>query len=266
MDIVDPVRSKMLIGLILAAREIANSKDFRANICPIVYLRTDIWDQLDFSDKNKITQSGAITLGWDDESLQRMINLRLMAKVGDSASWSSIADNQKMRGSQAKWNHILARTFLRPRDVIQFLNEALAVAKKRSEVPLVLSNEDINSARERYSVYLKDELSDEINPHWKHWLEAVQACSRISTVTFTKDVFLKNYRETKSKDNPHDAEAALEQLYRFSVIGYERRFGRGGSAFSFRYVDTAAGWDTSAPRYKVHLGLKEFAQLKEERT
>lgn len=266
MDIVDSVRSKMLIGLILAAREISNSKDFRANICPIVYLRTDIWDQLDFSDKNKITQSGAITLGWDDESLQKMINLRLQAKIGVSASWNTVADNQKMRGSQAKWNHILARTFLRPRDVIQFLNEALAVAKKRSDDLLILGNEDINAARERYSVYLKDELSDEINPHWKHWLEAVQACSRISTVTFTKDVFLKNYRETKSKDNPHDAEAALEQLYRFSVIGYERRFGRGGSAFSFRYVDTAAGWDTSAPRYKVHLGLKEFAQLKEERT
>lgn len=266
MDIIDPVRSKMLIGLVLAAREIMNSRDFRANICPLIYLRTDIWDQLDFSDKNKITQSSAITLNWDDASLLKMINLRLAAKISSTTSWSDVVDGQKMRGSQPKWSHVLARTFLRPRDVIQFLNEALAIAKKRTSAPLIFSNEDINSAREKYSVYLKDELSDEINPHWKKWLDALQACSRISTMTFTKDVFLKNYRQVKSKENTIDAEAALELLYRFSVIGFERRFGTGGSTFSFRYIDTAAAWDTSAPRFKVHLGLKEFAQLKEERS
>lgn len=265
MDVIDQMRSRMLVGLVLAAREISNSKEFRANICPVVYLRTDIWEQLDFSDKNKITQSSAITLNWSEDSLLEMVNLRLRAKISPDANWNNISDSQKMRGSQPKWNHMMSRTFLRPRDVIQYLNEALATARRRESTPLVFSNDDINSARERYSVYLKDELNDEINPHWKTWLEALQACSRISTITFTKEIFLKNYKDTKSKENPMDAEAALQMLYRFSVIGCERRFGKGGTSFSFRYTDPASGWDTSAPRFKVHLGLKEFAQLKEER-
>jgi len=59
---------------------------------------------------------------------------------------------------------------------------------------------------------------------------------------------------------------ALKLLYQFSVIGYERRSGYGGSSWSFEYIDSAAGWDNSAKRFKVHLGLKEYAKLKEERT
>jgi hypothetical protein len=69
-----------------------------------------------------------------------------------------------MRGSQGKWNHILARTFLRPRDVIRFLNTALASAKERNGESLIFTNEDIVASREDYSAYLKRELDDEIRP------------------------------------------------------------------------------------------------------
>jgi len=265
LDRIDTIKARMLIGLILAAREISRSRALRANICPIVYLRTDIWEQLDFSDKNKITQSSAIQLHWDEKSLQKLVNERLSARLGAGVLWSDIEDGGKMRGSQPKWNHILARTLLRPRDVIQFLNEALRLAKDRSDEELIFINEDINGSRDNYSTYLKNELDDEIFPHWNEWAEALQACSRTETITFKKEDFERNYRKTKSKDNALDTERALETLYRFSVIGYERRSGGGGSAWSFRYTDSNASWDSSAPRYKVHQGLKEFAKLKEER-
>jgi hypothetical protein len=51
-------RSKMLIGLILAARDIkrTSQRKFGA-VNPVVYLRTDLWDDLQFSDKNKISQT-----------------------------------------------------------------------------------------------------------------------------------------------------------------------------------------------------------------
>jgi hypothetical protein len=47
-------RSKMLIGLILAARDIkrANQRPHGA-VLPVVYLRTDLWDDLQFSDKTR---------------------------------------------------------------------------------------------------------------------------------------------------------------------------------------------------------------------
>lgn len=265
LETVDTTRKNMLTGLILAAREISRSNELQANICPIVYLRTDIWEQLSFSDKNKITQSSAIHLLWNEKTLMELVNKRIEAKLGPSIVWEKIEDGAKMRGSQPKWAHILARTLLRPRDVIQFLNEALAIAKARGETPIKFCNDDINGCREAYSTYLKYELDDEIIPHWKEWEEALQACSKTTNITFQKVDFLKHYRQIKSKENLRNPEEALELLFKFSVVGYERRSGKGGSSWSFRYNDAAAIWDATAPRFKVHQGLKEFAKLKETR-
>lgn len=265
LDKVDDTRAKMLTGLILAAREMRLDNGISANISPVVYLRTDIWEQLDFSDKNKVTRTAAIQLYWDSESLLELVNVRLAARLGEGTDWEDVDDGSKMRGSQSKWNHILGRTLLRPRDVIQFLNEALSVAKSRPEEPVIFQNADINDSRENYSEYLKEELDDEIKPHWRNWIDGLHACSKTQTITFKKADFERNYRKVKTSDNKLQAQEALEMLYRFSIIGYESRPGSGGSTWSFRYSDPTAGWDLSAPRFKVHPGLKEYAKLKEER-
>lgn len=262
----DESRGKMIIGLILAARDIkrAGDREFGA-IDPVVYLRTDLWDDLQFSDKNKISQTLTYHLEWSSDSLLDLVETRLKAKLSKSARWDDVADPALMRGSQSKFNHILARTFLRPRDVIRFLNTALAEAKKRSENPLVFKNQDIVSSREDYSFYLKQELDDEIRPHWPSWDEALQACSAISTITFERADFEKEYGKRQSAKNKVSAEEALEYLYRFSVVGYDRRSGYGGSSWAFQYTDPHAGWDAAASRFKVHLGLKEYAKLRESR-
>ncbi|WP_371154952.1 P-loop ATPase, Sll1717 family [Jannaschia sp. 2305UL9-9] len=265
LDKVTDERANMLIGLILAAREISRSTELRANICPIVYLRTDIWEQIGFSDKNKITRGAAISLTWGADALRDLIDVRLQKKLGPNVSWENIADAAKMRGSQAKLDHIFARTFMRPRDVIQFLNEALHLAKGRPDEPLVLTNEDINGCRASYSDYLKEELDDEIAPHWDSWDDALAVCSKTETLTFDRVSFVSNYGKMKSSKNKMSAEEALENLYRFSVIGYQTRMGTGGSGWAFRYLNPNAKWDPSVSKLKVHIGLKEFARLKEER-
>jgi hypothetical protein len=216
-------RSKMLIGLILAARDIKRvSQGPHGAIRPIVYLRTDLWDDLQFSDKNKISETLTFHLEWSADSLLELIEARLKAKLSSKATWAEITDGALMRGSQSKWNHILARTFLRPRDVIRFLNTALAEAKKRTDEPLVFTNKDIVASREDYSSYLKKELDDEIRPHWAQWDEALQACSAISTITFDRGDFEKDYGRRKSSKNSVTFDEALKFLYRFSVVGYER--------------------------------------------
>lgn len=242
--------------------------DFRESpipITPVVYLRTDLWDELNFSDKNKITQSMTLNLEWDSAALRKLVDERLRAKLGPQANWDAVADPALMRGSQAKWDHILSRTFLRPRDVIQFLNSALEQAKKRDVNPLVFINRDIVNARGRYSAYLKKELDDELMPHWDHWDEALQACSAIATITLSRDQFIQKYVRRRSKDNNVSPEEALQILYKFSVLGYERRSGYGGTSWVFQYTNPEAGWDSAASRLKVHLGLKEYAKLREER-
>lgn len=262
----DETKRKLLIGLILAARDIRiDSQRDGTAVSPVVYLRTDLWDELEFSDKNKINQTHTLTIEWTSTVLRQLVEARLDAKLEKGAIWDQIIDDGLMRGSQSKWSHIVARSFLRPRDIIHFLNVSLANAKIRDGEPLVFINKDIVDSRDSYSRYLKQELDDEILPHWPKWEQALKACSAISRVTFSREEFIREYEDRRASDNSADADHALELLYKFSVIGYSSRSGYGGSSWIFHYVDPQAGWDSGAKKFKVHLGLKEYAKLRETR-
>lgn len=178
MDRLDESRKSILVGLILALRSIKRQyQDLSIDVRPVLYLRTDIWDDLSFSDKNKITQTNTLQIEWNMDSLRSLIEERLKEKFGRRVSWQDIIDEQLMRGSQNKWSHIVARTLNRPRDVIQFLNVALRTAKRRNDPSIVLLNEDIVNSRTDYSAYFKREFDDEILPHWPQWEEALHSLS-----------------------------------------------------------------------------------------
>jgi len=261
---IDTNRQRMLIGLVLAARTIAALSNNDCKLIPMVYLRTDLWDEMQFSDKNKISQSSAVLLEWNSETLKELIDRRIETKLGSGFNWNDIDDGALMRGSQTKWNHIVARTFLRPRDVIQFLNYTLDYGLKFTQDADLFENTDIIAAREPYSRYLKQELDDEIVPHWPQWGETIQALSEMSTMTFTRSEFDSAWSKRKASKEK-DSDVTLELLYQFSVIGYRRGIGTGGSGWTFQYTDPDTGWDNAATRLKVHSGLKEFAKLREER-
>ena len=266
LEVLDDTRKRMLIGLILAIRGLQRElKGDISSVKPVLYLRTDIWDDLAFSDKNKIAQGQTELIEWTADLLKSLINVRLQSKIGIGINWENIIDGQVMRGSQPKWNHIVARTLRRPRDIIQFLNVALRVAKRRDGDGVVFTNRDIVASRNDYSAYLKRELDDEILPHWRQWEEALQTLSAIATETFFVEAFAEEYSKRRSKDNPADWTEALRMLHRFSVIGYLARSGYGGSAWVFMYEEPDRGWDAHATQFKVHPGLKEHAGLREER-
>lgn len=262
----DDDRAALIVGLLIAAA--ATNRDLGSAGCSarvVVYLRTDIWDDLRFSDKNKMEQTRAISLEWTAESLLEMVNFRLKARMGADVVWADVIDDQLMRGTQEKFSHIVARTFRRPRDVIKFLNSALDVAKARNADPLVFVNQDIVSARQEFSDYFKKELDDEITPHWPHWEEALQTLSALGKETFQRENFIAEYGKRKSAKNQFSGAEALELLHRFSVIAYFARSGYGGGKWIFRYEVPKAGWDTGAETFKVHPGLKEFAKIREAR-
>jgi hypothetical protein len=75
LSILDESRRVMLVGLILAARAIRRScQDSPCAINPVIYLRSDLWDELSFSDKNKISQTVALNLEWDSDSLRELVD------------------------------------------------------------------------------------------------------------------------------------------------------------------------------------------------
>ena len=78
LENLDETRKRMIIGLVLALRGL--KREFReqdAKVWPVLYLRTDIWDDLVFSDKNKITQGQSVLIEWDANSLRSLVEIRL---------------------------------------------------------------------------------------------------------------------------------------------------------------------------------------------
>jgi hypothetical protein len=260
-----------LIGLLLASRDVydwSRSPGLDLDIAPVVFIRSDIYDALSFPDKNKITQNSVETLTWTDEhqgenSLRTLIEQRIRAITGATGPWDAVFDEQVMRGTQHKFKHMAARTYLRPRDMIQFANLCLDEAKAAGND--VIQNQDIASARPAYSEYLINELDDEIHevfPDWRRYLEVLR---RVHTVRFVKPDFEAAFSALRLERFDLSPDDALELLYRFSVIGFTKigGGGYGGSAIAFRYKSPTVSFDPAAPYFNVHLGLKETLELVE---
>jgi hypothetical protein len=186
-DTEQPIYSQRLISLLLAARELsaaAHEEDRRLSV--IVFLRDDIYDMLQFEDKNKLTQNYMSTVEWHQRepgsTLRQLMERRFgeALKGEETIRWTDVFDESKqMTGRQTKYDHICDRTFLRPRDMIQFCNEILAVYKAADEKSDAFANEHIINARQAYSRYLLQELDDEIHKHVPHTVSTLR-CSNQS--------------------------------------------------------------------------------------
>ncbi|MBA5983628.1 hypothetical protein HT737_29880, partial [Pseudomonas sp. MD195_PC81_125] len=261
----DYSRQQMITGLILATRAInREAAKNTVKLKSVVYLRTDLWDEINFSDKNKITSTSVLDISWDEESLLKVVNSRVKSIVG--SEWQYLHDGVKMRGRQQKFSYIVARSFLRPRDIISFLNILLDKAKKRIASKggvTVFINKDIVESRREYSTYLRRELHDEISPHWAEWEDSLRIISKIGLLSFARVTFEQRYTQSISPQSDRTSEQALETLYEYSVIGAYRASGYGGKKWVYRYSEPGEAWDSSGSLFKVHLGLKEHLALKE---
>ena len=270
-----------MIGLVLAAQHYYLwARSINARATPVVLLRDDIYDRLQFPDKNKITHSFVERIVWTPEqtgpnSLKTVVDTRIRVLLNLAAStsdsWSVVFDDEVMRGTQHKYAHMVQRTYLRPRDLIQFVNLCLSAARRRSEsAPSVtdrITNQDVTNARIPYSTYLRAELGDEIHahfPNWENWLELLR---RQGTLTFSPARFDQVCRSNDALRSSLAATEILQNLYQFSIIGFARRggAGRGGTDEYWQYRDPEVTFDANAPYFRVHPGLKENLDLKEER-
>jgi hypothetical protein len=265
LSVLDESRSNMLTGLVLAARSVFRRfEDRRTRFWPIVYLRTDLWSSLQFSDKNKIRQTYTHEIRWTEDDLKRLIEARASKKLSRRIRFEEMEDGATMRGSQRKWSHIVARTKLRPRDVIQFMNCILSQVKGRASGDGLISNGDVTAARPDYSTYFKGELDDEMLPHWGDWDVSMTSIASLAKLGFSYAEFEASY-DIRITDDMPDARAVLARLFAFSVIGYRQIVSGGGSRWVYRHLEPNAQFDPRATLFKVHLGLKEYYRLREER-
>lgn len=254
---------QLLTGLIIAARDIirlGRAADKRVHV--VVFLRSDIYEELRFEDKNKLSP-GLVELQWDERTLKELVTKRIEASA--DGSWEDVFDGKEMRSRSSQLSYIVKRTMLRPRDMIQFCVYAQEEAVQRKLQ--VVDNESIYRAERPYSNYMRREIQDECKATVPNIDQLFSTLQAIQSERLSRDTFLEACR-THGVEN---GDAALQQLIDLSIIGVQRTGGRtagrvGGSGTIYRYQ--ASPWDRLKPSHMlaVHPSLKYALQLLEPRT
>jgi hypothetical protein len=263
-----------LTGLIVAARKINTfARQSGKSLSVIIFLRDDIYQMLHFEDKNKTTGSSVSMIEWDVEkdgpSLKALAEKRFQETLGipEKGSWEAVFDESKeMTGHQTKYSHIIDRTFLRPRDIIQFLNEILRVHRINHPEPGIrFDNKDIIDARARYSQYLLNELDDEIRKHHPNYETYMDIFRIVGSLQFTLEDLDSACLQRPDLDlKGTTARQMLSQLFEFSVVGFYKpgRAGYGGADYVWRHKDRRIRFNENATSFRIHPGFMEGLGLK----
>ncbi|ATW24197.1 P-loop ATPase, Sll1717 family [Candidatus Formimonas warabiya] len=268
-----------LIGLILAARDLnILAKEMKRKFFVVIFLRDDIYDQLHFEDKNKITENFYTLIEWDTQrtsrTLKGLMEKRFKATIGefkDEVTWERVFDEaQEMPGHQTKYKYITERTYLRPRDIIKFTNSVLqsyknSVGLEGGDQSNLFLNQDLHNAREEYGRYFQREIDDEIHKHIPAYNKYFEILKGIGVYRFRKDQFIMEYQNrTAILPEGITPLQVLKELYEFSILGYYKRGGKGfgGSEYVFKYKEPSQEFDETSDLFQVHLGLIDFLGLK----
>jgi energy-coupling factor transporter ATP-binding protein EcfA2 len=154
-----------LAGLVLASRELS----LIHNLSITIFMRTDVFRVLEssYQHMDKFRESIEYIL-WNPTSLSRLIALRIQRYFqvnGESNmhSWKRLFP-PKMPNSFYTLNHIIERTFLRPREVIQFCRLIIDNAVKYKKVKS--DYRDIQQAESQYSDWKLSDLSGEYSAYY----------------------------------------------------------------------------------------------------
>jgi len=126
------------------------------NIRVLLSLRKELYDNIPalYEDAQKVRDI-IETITWDEPSLRAMIGLRLRHALGNpdvtpEAAWSTIfAEVLEYRKSKS-FNYVIDRTLYRPRELIQFCNEAIQQAVENGN-SAPLNYEVLSQAEHSYS-------------------------------------------------------------------------------------------------------------------
>ncbi len=221
----------------------------------LVLLRNDIYEHLilETPDKGKDT---AISLDWDDHELFReIVKRRIEAGTNLRGSfpevWGRLVTPNV--GAEDSFGYILARSLMRPRDVLNFVRRAFEVAINRGHK--TVTEEDIRQAQDNYSEDLLQDLAFEIKdvyPTYPDLLYTFLGCP----VSMAKEEALKRLVEA---DMPRSqAEGAFELLVWFGFLGVRSGLEGDIYAYDVRYNLTKllAPVDRDAAPLVVHPGFR----------
>jgi hypothetical protein len=153
----DPQSDTMVIGLLLASKHIRAT--FPRVLCA-VFLRTDIYELLQFQDRDKF-RGDEMRIDWTPDHLLNLVLMRarasLQVDVDRATLWGALFPENV--GWEPTPDFLIARTLMRPRDLIQFSNVCRDTAEKNAHTSI--SEMDVKEAAIQYSNWKLQDLSNE---------------------------------------------------------------------------------------------------------
>jgi hypothetical protein len=237
----------LMVGLLMAAKQLnteMRASNGQKGLRIIVFLRSDIYRRLRFDDKDKHRPLEQ-PLTWTPDELAAMVSARLQG--------NRLLDELFLPDDVASGYHpfayIVKRTFLRPRDVLQFLDACFRVAPADATR---LTRSDIARAEEQYSRWKVEDLQQEFSgpvPYFAELLECLrQGPDRYRSLLDLTRVI--NEQKTRLA-GAHGTRSLLEALFDASVIGV--RIGR-NQEVRFKCEDDDLILPPEAPVF-IHAGL-----------
>jgi hypothetical protein len=148
----------MVVGLLQAAKHVSSA--FRQVRCA-VFLRTDIYDFLQFNDRDKF-HGDEMHIDWTPDRLLELVRARASVSIGREVTrdelWGRIFE--KSVGQSASEKYLVERTLMRPRELIQFCNACRDTAEKNGNA--AIGSSDILEATAQYSNW---KISDLVNEY-----------------------------------------------------------------------------------------------------
>jgi hypothetical protein len=251
----------MLAGAIKAARAVNLGLGQPGTPRPvIVFLRSDIFAELRFNDKNKI-RGDTEYLEWDNDALMDVAKERIATSLDilREAAWEAVFSPAQMRQRAFIHSYLLKRTMKRPRDIIAFCIFCKEAAEKAGHD--VVQTEDVYEAEKAYSLHIYDELVDEMHKEVEIHEELFAGLRLLGYMRFRFSDWLAVVQRTTHRANQDEARRRLKILFDFGVVGVPKVGGKGGgTSFEFVYQDRFL-----APRFDgdlvVHPALRKHLDL-----
>lgn len=254
--------------LLEAARKVQRALE-RHNIeCnTIVFIRRDVFDLLIDNTPDRGKES-YVNLDWSDtELIKELLLRRLQVSVPELIGsfeeiWATLFDAHVE--AENSFLHLLSRTFLRPRDVLNFVRKCIHVAVSREHDRV--HEEDILIAEAEYSEDMLNETKYEIRDIYPQYPDVPNAFMNASPRLSKEDIALYLMESGVAEA---DVDHAIEVLVWFCFLGVraddEEHYCYQVSYNHEKLMAMIRGAKDADPVYVIHPAFQRALRLKSER-
>ncbi|MFI9811561.1 P-loop ATPase, Sll1717 family [Saccharothrix variisporea] len=217
----------LVIGLLLAGKHAALT--YGTALRCVFFLRSDIYDALDFSDADKF-HSDEIRINWSARQLHQLAMIRagvaLGRKLDPDELWGEVFPATV--SGEATADYLFTRSLPRPRDAIQFLNQCRNTALDNGHRRITA--DDVLEATLVFSRWKVLDLAKEYGirfPFLDALLTVFRDAGYLMTRTSLTELFLPFQDSLKRRHSQHvhllDPDAVIDLLFSVGFLGVRRQ-------------------------------------------